>query len=340
MMLKKFLLISLPIYLLANTIIAQDNFYYSQYFQVSQAINPAFAGINNFTDLKINHRNQWSGFKDSPNTNFIGINATLKSATQTSFKEYALRISNPDLLDSIVGLSNKYSSKIKHGIGGFIVYDNQIPFEQISGYVNYAIHLPVGYRTHLSIGISMGILNNRINYEKISLRDPDNDDFYQQLIAQGGRNTYFDINPGIALYHNSWFLTYSAQNALRKPLSSDEMLSFDEAIDHHFLFGLKINLSEKSRMTPSFYYVKNDKVNDYWETNVRMIFKEKPWFGISYRSTKALVFMAGVFANNLLNISYSYDYLLSNLNNYTNGSHEIHLGFMLSKKDLKAPYLW
>jgi hypothetical protein len=52
-MLKKFLFISIPIYLLANTIIAQDNFYYSQYFQVSQAINPAFAGINNFTDLKI-----------------------------------------------------------------------------------------------------------------------------------------------------------------------------------------------------------------------------------------------------------------------------------------------
>ncbi len=340
MMLRKLLFISLSFCLLATNSNAQDNFYYSQYFQVSQAINPAFAGIDNFTDLKINHRNQWSGFKDSPNTNFIGINATLKSAKQTSFKEYALRISNPDLLDSIVGLSNRFRSKIKHGIGGYIVYDNQIPFEQISGYVNYAIHLPVGYNTRLSIGISVGILNNRINYEKINLRDPDNDDFYQQLIAQGGRNTYFDINPGIALYANTWFLTYSAQNAFRKPLSTDEILSFDEAIDHHILFGLKINLSEKNRITPSFYYVKNEKVNDYWETNVRMIFQEKPWFGISYRSTKAMVFMAGVFVNNLFNISYSYDYLMSNLNNYTNGSHEIHLGFMLSKKDLKAPYLW
>jgi type IX secretion system PorP/SprF family membrane protein len=340
MMLRKLLLISLPLCLLANKIIAQDNFYYSQYFQVSHAINPAFTGIDNFTDLMINHRNQWSGFKDSPNTNFIGINSSIKSDKQSSFKEYALRISNPELLDSIVGLSNKFSSKIKHGIGGYIAYDAQVPFEQISGYVNYAIHLPVGYRTRLSIGVSMGILNNRINFEKIDLRDPDNDDFYQQLVAQGGRNTYFDISPGMALYHNSWFLTYAAQNAIRKPLSTDEILSFDEAIDHHFLLGLKINLSEKNRMTPSYYYVRNDQINDYWETNIRMIFQEKPWFGVSYRSTKALVFMAGVFANNLLNISYSYDYVLSNLNNYTNGSHELHLGFMLSKKDLKAPYLW
>ena len=340
MMLRKLLLIFLPVCLLANSMSAQDNFYYSQFFQMSQAINPAFAGIDNFTDLKINHRNQWSGFKDSPNTNFIGINATLKNAKQGSFKEYALRISNPDLLDSIVGLSNNFASKIKHGIGGYIVYDNQIPFEQISGYVNYAIHLPISYKTRLSIGISMGILNNRINFEKIDLRDPDNDDFYQQLLAQGGRNTYFDINPGLALYHDAWFLTYSPQNALRKPLSKDEVLSFDEAINHHLLLGVKINLSEKNRMTPSIYYVKNNMIDDYWEANVRMIFQEKPWVGVSYRSTKALVFMAGVFANNLFNISYSYDYLLSNLNNYTNGSHEIHLGFMLSKKDLKAPYLW
>lgn len=340
MKLRKYLLISFFACLLVNQVIAQDNFYYSQYFQVSQAINPAFAGIDNFTDLRINHRNQWTGFKDSPNTNFVGVSTSIKNAAQGSFKEYALRISNPDLLDSIVGLNNNYGSKIKHGIGGYIVYDNQIPFEQISGFVNYAIHLPVGYRTRLSLGISVGILNNRINFDKIDLRDPDNDDFYQQLLAQGGRNTYFDINPGIALYNNSWFITYSAQNALRNPLSKDEVLAFDEAIDHHILLGLKINLSEKNRMTPTFYYVKNDMIDDYWETNVRMIFQEKPWFGVSYRSTKALVFMAGVFANNLFNISYSYDYLLSNLNNYTNGSHEIHLGFMLSKKDLKAPYLW
>lgn len=340
MMIRRLLFISLPIYFLANTIFAQDNFYYSQYFQVSQAINPAFAGIDNFTDLKINHRNQWSGFQDSPNTNFIGINGAFKNESQSPFKEYALRISNPDLLDSIAGLSNKFSSKIKHGIGGYIVYDNQIPFEQISGFVNYAIHLPVGFRTRLSLGVSVGIMNNRLDFEKIALRDPDNDDFYQQLIAQGGRNTYFDINPGIALYNPSWFLTYSPQNALRMPLSSDEVLAYDQAIEHHILLGFKINLSEKNRMVPSLYFVKNDLVNDYWETNVRMIFQEKPWVGVSYRSTKALVFMAGVFANNLLNISYSYDYLLSNLNNYTNGSHEIHLGIMIKKKDLKSPYLW
>jgi O-antigen ligase len=70
------------------------------------------------------------------------------------------------------------------------------------------------------------------------------------------------------------------------------------------------------------------------------MFSEKPWFGVSYRSTKALVFMAGVYISNRFNVSYSYDYALANLSNYNNGSHEVHFGLMLNKKDLKSPYLW
>ena len=107
--------------------------------------------------------------------------------------------------------------------------------------------------------------------------------------------------------------------------------------------GLRLNISSNTKLLPSLYYNYNNKVNKLWEANVKAMFNEKPWFGVSYRNTKntnALVFMAGVYVNNVFNVSYSYDYILSNLNNYTNGSHEIHFGLMLNKKDLKSPYLW
>ncbi|MCG8311420.1 MAG: PorP/SprF family type IX secretion system membrane protein [Cytophagales bacterium] len=319
---------------------SQDNFYFSQYFQVGPAINPAFTGIDNFLDVKINYRNQWAGFDDSPSTNYIGVNGYIKKDAIQSYREYALRISNPDIIDSLSNIQSSLKSNIKHGIGGHIIYDRQGPFEQISGFFNYAIHIPIGFKTNLSIGASASITSNRIDLSKIILTKPDEDEYFQQLIAQGGKNTYFDINPGFAFYGENWYLSYAAFKAIRTSIASDEVLDYDKSIDHNILMGLKFNLSTTTKLLPSAYYSYNNKVNNQWEANVKVMFNEKPWFGVSYRNTKAMVFMAGVYINNVFNISYSYDYTLSNLNNYNNGSHELHFGLMLNKKDLKSPYLW
>ena len=336
----KYPVVIICLFAISSTVIAQDNFYFSQYFQVGQAINPAFTGIDNFLDVKINYRNQWAGFSDSPSTNFIGINGALKNKTTQTYKEYALRISDPSLLDSLSNTQSSIKDKVRHGLGGHIIYDRQGPFDQISGFFNYAFHFPISYNTYLSIGTSVGLVNNRIDYSEITLRNEDEDEYYQQLVAQGGKNTYLDFNPGFAIYSEKWYISYAAMKAMRLSLSSDEVLDYDNSIDHNILAGLRFNLSNNAKLLPSIYYNYNNSVNNLWELNVKTMFNEKPWFGVSYRSTKALVFMAGVYINNTFNISYSYDYSVSDLNNYNNGSHEIHFGLMLNKKDLKSPYLW
>ena len=155
----------------------QDNFNFSQYFQVAPALNPAFTGIDDFLDIKLNYRSQWSGFNDSPSTNYFGINGSIKKKSQETYREYALRISDIEILDSLSNIKNSFSSKLKHGLGGYVVFDRQGPFEQISSFFNYALHIPIGYKTKLSIGVSTGLVNNRIDLESITLRDPDNDDY-------------------------------------------------------------------------------------------------------------------------------------------------------------------
>lgn len=318
---------------------SQDNFYFSQPFQVGPAINPALTGIDNFLDIKFNYRNQWAGLNDSPSTNYLGINGYInKNKTQT-YREYALRISNPDILDSLSVTKSSLKNKLKHGVGGHLIYDRQGPFSQIAGYFNYALHIPIGFKTTLSIGASASLTNKRIDLSKIKLRDPD-EWFDEQLVAQGGRNTYFDINPGVAIYSEKWYISYAAFKAYRMALSTDELLNYSDLIEHNLMMGLRLNLSSRTKLLPSVFYNYSSEVSNTWETSVKMMFNEKPWFGVSYRSTKALVFMAGVYINNRFNVSYSYDYTLANLSNYNNGSHEVHFGLMLNKKDLKSPYLW
>ena len=321
-------------------VFAQDNFYFSQYSQVGPVSNPAMTGVDNFLDIKINYRSQWSGFEDGPQTNYFGINGYLEKETQTSYQQYSLRTSNPFYLDSLPKAEISLAERLRHGIGGHVIFDSQGPFEQIAGYVNYALHIPLGRRVKFSIGFSGSFTNQRIDVEKITLKNPDADETYQALLASDGRNTYFDLNPGIFLYGKRFYISYAAMRAYRTSISSNEQITDENQMDHVIMTGLRLPLGPKVSLLPSFRYNQNEQYGGQWDANLKTLINERTWLGISYRSTDALIFMGGVYINNLINLSYSYDYVTSDLNNYTNGSHEIVLGLMLFKKDTKAPYLW
>ncbi len=145
-------LLAVAIIFIANTAsLSQDNFYFSQYFQVAPAMNPALTGIDNFLDIKVNYRNQWAGMGDSPSTNYLGINGYISKNKGQTYREYALRISNPDILDSLSGIKASLKNRLKHGVGMHMIYDRQGPFDQFSGFFNYALHIPVGFKTTLSL---------------------------------------------------------------------------------------------------------------------------------------------------------------------------------------------
>lgn len=336
---KRLKILTLVLFLWAQGI-AQDNFYFSQYFQTGTAFNPAITGVENFLDIKINYRNQWSGFNDAPSTNYFGVNGYLQKETQKAYKQYSLRTSNPYMLDSMPSVEISLGEKLRHGIGGHIIYDVQGPYEQISGFLNYALHIPINNKLKISIGLSASITNQRMDYEKIVLRNPGDDDLYQALLASGGKSTYLDINPGIMLYGERFYISYAAFRAFRTALSSDEILTSEKNINHSFMAGFQLPIAERVKLLPSILYNYNLEYESQWDTNLKVLINEKTWIGASYRSTGALVFMAGVYINNIVSLGYSYDYVISELNNYTNGSHEISLGLMLFKKDTKAPYLW
>jgi type IX secretion system PorP/SprF family membrane protein len=337
---KRYIFIILIVVSAGQQVSGQDNFYNSQYFQAGPLINPAFTGIENFLDIKLNYRSQWSGFSDAPSTNFIGINGYLRKETQQAYKQYALRTSNPYYLDSIEQKGISLGKKLRHGIGGNVVYDVQGPFEQISGYVNYALHVPISKKLKLSIGVSGRVINQRIDLEKIVLQNPDDDNLYQSLIAAGGKSTFLSLNPGFAIYSDKFYFSYAAQNIYRTPLSSDEIVADETLLSHIVMAGVRVELSQHVSLLPSLLVSQNEEISNSWDANLKVLIKERAWAGLSYRSNETLVIMGGVYINNLVSLSYSYDYVMGAINNYTNGSHELILGLMLFKKDTKAPFLW
>ena len=65
------------------------------------------------------------------------------------------------------------------------------------------------------------------------------------------------------------------------------------------------------------------------EFNAKLQYRDFLWVGASYRSSDAVAGMLGVSLSNKVIMGYSYDYTTSYLNNFSRGSHEFMLGFVI-----------
>src|SRR3982751_6662482 len=70
---------------------AQQRPHYTQYILNNYIINPAVAGIENYTDVKVSHRHQWVGIEGAPVTTYLTMHGPLKKSdygreTATGFR--------------------------------------------------------------------------------------------------------------------------------------------------------------------------------------------------------------------------------------------------------------
>jgi len=101
--------------------------------------------------------------------------------------------------------------------------------------------------------------------------------------------------------------------------------------------GYKFELSKSVELEPSVMlkYVTSAPLNT--DINVKAIYNKNYWFGVSYRSGvpfntgNSLVAMIGTKYKKFY-IAYAYDYIFSNLGNYSSGNHEIMIGININEK--------
>lgn len=321
-------------------VLAQRMYNYSQFFLNPQLVNPAFTGIDEFTKVTIGHRNQWMGFEGAPVSNYAGFSMRIGRPAPEYIKQYSLRISNPDLYDSLLRASASKKENLQQGVGGYLTIDKQGPFSQVSGFGNYAIHFNLNAKTKLSVGGAVGFYSNRFNMADIRLRNPDMDALYQNLLAGGGRSNFLDYKAGAVLYKENVYFGYSANQLAMIPLGEVADIDFGKTFAHHLSGGFKFQSGLRSEMLVSSQVVLADSYNSFWEISAKMRMQDLFWFGSAYRSTNALSFMAGTSIRNQLIFGYSFDQALSNISLYSNGTHEIFLALMLSKRDSRLPFVW
>jgi type IX secretion system PorP/SprF family membrane protein len=316
---------------------AQQRPHYTQYVLNQYIINPAITGIENYTDVKFSHRHQWVGFEDAPVTTYFTIHKALgKNDYRTTATSFEMEGENP----RGKGYWSEYEpADPHHGIGLQVINDQTGPINNFSAYATYAYHIGISPRTNLAAGFGAGISKIGLNASKLDFYNTTVDPaVYQSGIINKIRP---DLSAGLYLYSSDYFLGISAQQIIPQKIDySNNAITSDQnkLIPHLFATaGYRFLAGENFNVTPSVMVKHINHLPTQVDFNTKVQYRDIAWIGGGYRLKDGFTGLVGLNISNRINLSYSYDYTTSGLNNYSKGTHEVLIGFILGNTFESCP---
>jgi type IX secretion system PorP/SprF family membrane protein len=315
---------------------AQQRPYYTQYILNPYVTNPALAGIENYWDLKLSYRSQWSGVPGAPQTVYFTAHGPMHLLIEAN------KASSAPKQQGIKNASrNKMVPRKKllphSGFGFSLVTDKAGPVDIITFNSAYAYHLNLTPHTSLSAGASIGLQTIRINADALDF-GPTNPNDPVATNGINGNSIKPDMSIGLWIYAPVYFIGVAAQNIIpaEAAYSRDGIASGSMVTHASFIAGYKYYINNRLNFIPSamIRYVRNTPFN--FDVNAKLQFEKIGWLGVSYRHNQSFAAMLGMNINQALSFGYTYDFSNSQLRNLSNGAHEVVIGFLISKQNRVA----
>ena len=309
---------------------------YTQYVLNNYILNPALTGIENYTDIKLSLRKQWTGIPGAPVTGYVSVQAPVgKSDYRTSATSFAVAGVNPRGKQ----YWDEYTApEPHHGLGFYAVNDKTGYMNRWSVAGSYAYHRPISIRTTLAGGFSAGISGLSIDASKITYS---NGDTYDPAVTGTTgllRNTHPELSVGLWLYSARYFAGVSVLYIVPGKATFSKLDKYGTYYTPNYFVtaGYRFAIGDDVSAIPSVML-------QYWQpqltglhASAKFQYRDVAWIGGSYRYSDFLAgysAMAGFNISNTLNVSYSYELATqSRLRTYTANTHEILIGFTLGNK--------
>tara|TARA_B100000161_G_C33545577_1_gene412830 strand:- start:86 stop:943 length:858 start_codon:yes stop_codon:yes gene_type:complete len=263
--------------------------------------NPAFAGVDGTTQLNAVIRNQWSGIREAPQTDVISGYGLLRNEKMglgaTAFKDVA-------------------GADSRRGIT-----------------LSYAYHLRVKNDMSLSLGLSAGFLQYRLDHTIINPYDDGDPVFNSPILSSVVPTATF----GAYLYADNFY----ASVALPQLLSSTFTLK-DEYNDNSLIEGGLTNhifvgsgyikdINDAFTIEPSLLLMLSSPAPASVELMTKLTYKDLLWTALSYRFNDAVCMYIGIDIDKRFYVAYAHDFVASELSTVTSGTNEFKLGFRFNK---------
>lgn len=289
----------------AGNLWAQQDAHYSQYIFNGLVLNPAYAGSRGVMAGSFFYRNQWTGFEGAPETETFSFHAPL--------------------------------SRNRYGVG-FTLSNDKIGYvrqQWLTG--SYAFRIRLDH-AELALGLQGGLLNYRINWPEAQVVDQN--DF---LIGQNAQNILLpNVGTGAFFSTRRFYAGLSMPHILNSELiNANNAATEVSRLYRHVFFtsGVVLGKNPDVKFKPSVLVKYAPAAPISADFNLMVLLKERFWFGAGYRTGDAITAMMDLQLSRFIRLGYAFDYTLSELRNYSSGTHEIVVGFEIRPKNskLKSP---
>lgn len=310
---KRVILSATIILITAISGFAQQDPLISQYMFNPLLVNPAYAGSKDYAMASALYRTQWVKLKGSPETFLASIHGPV-------FK----------------------SRKV--GLGFTISNDNIGIINRTNVFGDYAYHIPLTNKLKLGLGVKAGIFYQSNKLSSAILTD--NSQIDPVYSAANTNKVTPEVGAGAYLYSKKFYLGLSVPHFLSYDASRPLSFSSNKVYNYvrHFWFttGVAIEASPDFVIRPSLMIRYSKYAPMQADINCNFLIKKFLWLGATYRTgdkeAGAMESIIGIIEFQLtkqFRLGYSYDFTRTQLNNYSNGSHEISLGYDFGHDILK-----
>ncbi|MFW5759507.1 MAG: type IX secretion system membrane protein PorP/SprF [Cyclobacteriaceae bacterium] len=265
----------------------------SQYMFNGLVLNPAYAGVHNHLDATAVYRDQWVNLEGAPSTTTFTAHSNLKGKN--------------------IGLGMMLSN------------------DRIGVHSDNSFHLMYAYKIRTSAGtLSMG-LQSGFNYlsSDYTLLNLKNE--ADPLLSQSLGSLKMNFGTGVYFSTPSAYIGFSVPYILKnRNINLDMAQQIQDSRYYYFTAGRVFDVSRKVKFKPSVLLRLEEGMPIAGDVNINLYLEDLVNVGFSWRSGDSFVSLFELKLNDFFRLGYAYDWIISDLSNFSSGSHEFMLNYRIN----------
>jgi type IX secretion system PorP/SprF family membrane protein len=268
----------------------------SQLYFMRMLYNPALTGYNGSTNVYLYDREQWTALPGHPSTRG--------------------------------GMGEVSLWGDRSGVGVNVYDDVTSVINTVNAQLSYAQKIKLAKDHHLSLGVSVGLMQTRIDYSNLvatDLTDPN-------LLGAAKGGIAFDMNVGLAYQWKKLTVGFSVEHASNSNvIIADQLKNTSYDMERHYIGSASYEFSFKKEtwnLEPSVLVKKGSGAPVQVDVDAMANYKRFLFLGIGYRLNYGISIEAAVRISQCVTLGYAYEYPIIQQVSYgsTGGTHEVLVG--------------
>ena len=290
-------LISILFICMTVSLYSQQVPFYSQYYFNPFVYNPAYTGSSQEIRAFLMHRNQWTGIQGAPVTTMFTIDGPIQGE--------------------------------KAGLGLNFFSDRTDILSRTGARVAYSYGFDVKTDHHIKLGLGVGILNNKIDYERAVVDDVTD----PNLFTTAQSRAVLDADFGIAYFWRDLQVGVAMPQLLDNNIEYAQIDNDDKVVygvKRHYIVsaGYHFEINENFDIDPLVLTRITPASPFQFDFGVMSSYQKLVWLGFTYKHQYAVGASVGGIINKKLYAGISYDIVFNDLAGYGGTSTELLVGYI------------